>query len=711
MDLSNRPREGGTLPDQSNASSEHTPLLAKAPSSITPEADATAVYVKIINDHLPWYKRPSVLWLIPMYGVSAISTGMLTSSLGLFQAAMLCREYMNRHSSNTTLAGVTYLAEQVSSTSVATSGLASMMVVMVPDDMCKTPEVLAFVAKTMALIEVIGGIASMFAIGYYASLSDKHGRLKIMILGFVATLTLLLSIIAMGIWWDEFGLPLMILSSLVVGLMGGIGTGSTMCLAYAADCTDPAKRSLVYSYLHAGLYLGLGIGPILGGYLTDKTGTILTIVYIDIVTSILSILLAIFVVPESIPSKQPLFIRELFERACPPKKDTPSSDAHAPWHSHAVRAFSFFKPNGRNTNLILLAIISFLQMLAVRGTLSVIVLYTLQTFQWREFEVGVLFTLGHSVRLFTLLVLLPILVHWYQKASKRKQLKARAKAEREAKKHGKQLDNNGNDNDINDTFKRYDSSNTLYDPNLPQSGTHSRVPTKDTLDPSITFYTEDHVINNSQLIVNPNDLNVAASVQQLGEAALEYAAESDDEDEGETSSLHRHHQSSQDNISSSSSHIPNTHNNTEENNKHPSGAAIRTKEQTFSDMKFDTWMIRLGFAINSITYVGYGLATEGWMFYLASALHAVCIISSPSLKSLLTNLVEPSQFGAVLGAIQVVDSVAAIFSPIVISWVYALTVKSWPEFVWYSCAAWTGICVVLSFMIRQKQFRSNIDNA
>ncbi|KAG0093321.1 hypothetical protein BGZ92_006186, partial [Podila epicladia] len=158
MDSSNRPREGGTLPDQST-SSEHTPLLAKVPSSTTSEVDATAVYVKIINDHLPWYKRPSVLWLIPMYGLSAISSGMLTSSLGLFQAAMLCREYMNRHSSNTTLAGVMYLAEQASSTSVATSGLASMMVAMVPDDMCKTPEVLAFVAKTMALIEVIGGIA------------------------------------------------------------------------------------------------------------------------------------------------------------------------------------------------------------------------------------------------------------------------------------------------------------------------------------------------------------------------------------------------------------------------------------------------------------------------------------------------------------------------------------------------------------------------
>lgn len=446
--------------------------------------------------------------------------------------------------------------------------------------------------------------------------------------------------------------------------------------------------------------------PTLGGYITDKTGTILTIVYIDLVTTVFSLLLAVFVIPESIPSKQPLHIRELFEKACPTKKDTSSSEAHAAWHSHALRALSFFKPNGRNTNLVLLAAISFLQMLAIRGTLSVVFLYTLQMFEWRALKVGFLFTVGHVVRLVTLLVVLPVLVHLYQKASARKQLKARVKAERETKKNGKQLDNN-NDHDIHDSFKRYDSNNTLYDPSQPQSGTHSRIPTKDTIDPSITSYMEDHTIN-SNLIFNPNDANAAASVQHLGEAALELATHSDDEDEGENEAfLRRHRQSSAATISSP---IPKTH-NTEDNTKHSSGAIVRTKEQTFSDMKFDTWMIRLGFAINSITYVGYGLATKGSQFYLASALHAVSIISSPSLKSLLTSLVEPSQFGAVLGAIQVVDSIAAIFSPIVISWVYALTAKSWPQFVWYSCAAWTGICVVLAFMIRQKQFRSNMEQA
>ena len=123
-----------------------------------------------------------------------------------------------------------------------------------------------------------------------------------------------------------------------------------------------------------------------------------------------------------------------------------------------------------------------------------------------------------------------------------------------------------------------------------------------------------------------------------------------------------------------------------------------------SDLKLDTWVIRLGFIVNSVTYIGYGLATQSWMFFLASALHATSIIASPSLKTLLTSMVEPSEFGAALGAIQVLESIAGIFSPIVISWVYATTVKTRPDLVWYCCALLTGACTVLSFMIRQKQF-------
>jgi len=81
-----------------------------------------------------------------------------------------------------------------------------------------------------------------------------------MILQFVNTLLMLIAVFLMGVYWDQFGLLLMIFSSLLTGLLGGASMGATMCLAYAADCTDPVKRSRVYSYLHAGLYLGLAVG-------------------------------------------------------------------------------------------------------------------------------------------------------------------------------------------------------------------------------------------------------------------------------------------------------------------------------------------------------------------------------------------------------------------------------------------------------------------
>ncbi len=98
------------------------------------------------------------------------------------------------------------------------------------------------------------------SVGYWASLSDKYGRTKLMLLGPIGSLFSLCALVAEGLWWDQIGLPLMVLASLVNGVMGGIGLGGALGMAYAADCTDPSRRSLVYSWLHAGLFLFLGIG-------------------------------------------------------------------------------------------------------------------------------------------------------------------------------------------------------------------------------------------------------------------------------------------------------------------------------------------------------------------------------------------------------------------------------------------------------------------
>ncbi|KAG0199552.1 hypothetical protein BGX28_007229 [Mortierella sp. GBA30] len=703
MASTNGPRKGTLSQHPSEMTiaaldNENTPLLSSdkdTPSSPSSQAgnghssiqaDSTTHYVKIINEFLPWYKRPSVWWILPIFGIAWVTAGMIASSQGQFQAALLCREYLNRHSSNTTLAtseGVVAFIAQTSSSSV--SGLDKVMVALRPAPECQQPEIQAFTAKFLGFVEVITSVA----IGYYASLSDKHGRRIIIITAFMGSLILHSSYVAMGIYWDHIGLPLMIISGLVYGIFGGAYLGMTMCFAYTADCTDPTKRNRAFSWLHAALFLGLAIGPYLGGTIVRATGTFLTVVFIDMAITVVALLLTVFFMPESLPAKQPAHIQSLYPKVNRKADSANGLHGRVAWHSHVFHSLAFFKPNGRNTNLVLLAAISFLMMLAYRGTLSVIILYTNQIFQWTEYEDGIMFSLASSVRLIAMIIILPALVHFYKKASKKKLEQARVKVSLEARRNGKQPD--------------LKSAEALY---------------------SSTQQAPRHQLSSSEASHSRYDPNTTAGDQRPGEATLGLSSDgNEDSNKDESHLAGRHRQTSTASVTTVISNRPNdpirsprsyVSNDSAAEDKHKNDPTItsnvpgRTREQTFSDMKFDTWMIRLGFAINSITYIGYGLATETWMFYLATSLHALCNVANPSIKSLLTYLVEPSQFGAALGALQVVDSIATIFSPIVISGAYALTVKSMPEFVWYSCAAWTGICVVLAFMIRQKQFRHNM---
>jgi len=159
--LSHRPSEmtiSEHLQPSPEESSENTPLLHNsnnnnnaAKTKGKEEDDPTAIFVKIIEEHLPWYKRPNVLWMLPIFGLTSLSSGMLVSSLGQYQASLLCREYLSRHSSSPSASMAMTVAEGFVQTFMTR-----------PAVECQVPEIQAFTAKTLAMIEVIGGIASKF---------------------------------------------------------------------------------------------------------------------------------------------------------------------------------------------------------------------------------------------------------------------------------------------------------------------------------------------------------------------------------------------------------------------------------------------------------------------------------------------------------------------------------------------------------------------
>lgn len=156
---------------------EDSPLLSDTLTSTKEEnVDATTIYAQILKEHLPWHKRPSAVWLYFLYGIVSITMGMMSGTLAQFEISLLCREYMNRYPpSNETVmtaagTAATQLAAGLLNTVMMAQSASLSPVTMLmgevnafsPSDECKAPEIQAFMAKALAVMQVLGAICGMY---------------------------------------------------------------------------------------------------------------------------------------------------------------------------------------------------------------------------------------------------------------------------------------------------------------------------------------------------------------------------------------------------------------------------------------------------------------------------------------------------------------------------------------------------------------------
>jgi DHA1 family tetracycline resistance protein-like MFS transporter len=64
-------------------------------------------------------------------------------------------------------------------------------------------------------------------------------------------------------------------------------------------------------------------------------------------------------------------------------------------------------------------------------------------------------------------------------------------------------------------------------------------------------------------------------------------------------------------------------------------------------------------------FVGYGLATQGWMIYAIIVFGSLGAVSQPAAQSLITQTVHADEQGATQGALTSLQSIAGIFGPII----------------------------------------------
>ena len=109
---------------------------------------------------------------------------------------------------------------------------------------------------------------------------------------------------------SSHGHKLLLLSPFIEGLLGGWSTLQSATSAYLSDCTSSGSRASIFSRFSGVFYIGLSIGPSLGGYLIknpiwglstpDDVPTVTSVFWVAIICSFVNFILVLFLFPESL---------------------------------------------------------------------------------------------------------------------------------------------------------------------------------------------------------------------------------------------------------------------------------------------------------------------------------------------------------------------------------------------------------------------------
>ena len=94
--------------------------------------------------------------------------------------------------------------------------------------------------------------------------------------------------------------------------------------------------------------------------------------------------------------------------------------------------------------------------------------------------------------------------------------------------------------------------------------------------------------------------------------------------------------------------------------------------------------IIVGFSCAGIGFLGYALATESWMMYVATLFFAMVGVGSSALRSVLSKQVPETEQGELQGAVTSIMGLAAIFTPLVMTGLFPPSPESLPHL---SCPA------------------------
>ncbi|KPM39793.1 hypothetical protein AK830_g6794 [Neonectria ditissima] len=347
---------------------------------------------------LPWWRRPSVLWLLGPFAIFTLAFGgVMVPRLNLI-LDLVCKQYFadqKTHNPDTVFDPVLLGSD---------------------NPQCHIPEVQSNVATFMLVMNFITGILSAIVAPRIGHLSDRYGRTRLLALASVGGVCAEFITILVARYPSTINYRWLLLGSIFDGMTGSFTAGSIMSQSYTSDCTPPSKRGVMMGRLHACLFSGLAFGPLLAGYLVKWTGSLLSVFYVVLGCHILFILVVAFIVPESLSKQKQQAAREKWEK----EQEMRAQVGATSWLAtiQTVNPFAPLKilwPRGPGTspalrrNLVALAISDTIILGSSMSAGAVIILYSGYTFHWGTFESSRFVSALSMVRVVVLMGVFPVI--------------------------------------------------------------------------------------------------------------------------------------------------------------------------------------------------------------------------------------------------------------------------------------------------------------
>ncbi|KAK0565215.1 hypothetical protein OC861_003890 [Tilletia horrida] len=255
--------------------------LAEADAHSKPEDinTSSSAHKHTVDDHLkwsaskPWHQRPSDLWLRPFAFFLASILGAAMAPRAELYIQLVCHELLGD----------------------VTDPLVCR----------KSPHVEAASASLQLRMTLAMGILSVYTTGAWGALSDRKGRTYVLSLACCGLICTDLAFFAVTLlpprgWHLPGGYNFLIIGSVVEGLMGGFATLIAAHQAYIADTTPSGTRAKTFAIFGGCMFGGLALGPILGGFIVEFTGDILSVFYLAFLAHVVYLLFVFFILPESV---------------------------------------------------------------------------------------------------------------------------------------------------------------------------------------------------------------------------------------------------------------------------------------------------------------------------------------------------------------------------------------------------------------------------